>query len=427
MKDSSSALRMKRFAAGSGAVLFFVVALEIVIMISPFAFFFYSVFDPLLHWLASHSATSWLTAFFLPHMILPPTLLLKSIRVAGSVLVIAGFLAFTTCALQVYIGKILKRGIAGKGLYRYIRHPQYLALGLWGLGMAVLWPRFLVLAALALMFVLYYILAVDEERRMLGRFGSDYRDYMNRTGMFLPRPVEARLAVPLRPVQNRALRRLTIVFIISAALLGSGFVLRGLTLNSIPMKTGQNMTLVSILPEDNNSAGKVLTEITMNVEKNRLPFIHRSGSYLVYLMRPDYVMQGMIADTGGQFHLYKKRHTIAMIADWLLHPFEHLRRSPAAMMAKMNNMDPESARRHHCPLGIDSPRLTRDNCPYRRLIFVKVESGFGAHPSGRAAFAFSARRTPAGFADMNVATGEIVKAKEVGKTTAWRDVPTPAI
>ena len=50
--------------------------------------------------------------FFLPHMILPPTLLLQSVRVAGSVLFLLGLATFTVCALQVYLGKIFKWGIA---------------------------------------------------------------------------------------------------------------------------------------------------------------------------------------------------------------------------------------------------------------------------------------------------------------------------
>ena len=97
------------------------------------------------------------------------------------------------------------------------------------------------------------------------------------------------------------------------------------------------------------------------------------------------------------------------------------------MMAKMNNVDPELARRHHCPLGIDDTRLTRDSCPYRRLIFVKVEKESGVQLSDRGVFDFKTKRTPVGFADMDVMTGEIVKTQEVGKTTGWRDVPTPAI
>ncbi|MCG6536246.1 MAG: hypothetical protein L7F78_16480, partial [Syntrophales bacterium LBB04] len=64
-------------------------------MISPFAFFFYSVFNPVLHWLGSYSATGWLTTFFLPHMILPPTLFLKAVRVLGSILFVVGAVTFT--------------------------------------------------------------------------------------------------------------------------------------------------------------------------------------------------------------------------------------------------------------------------------------------------------------------------------------------
>ena len=94
---------------------------------------------------------------------------------AGSVLFLLGLATFTVCALQVYLGKIFKWGIAAKGLYRYIRHPQYLALGLWGIGMAILWPRFIVLATLSLMFILYYFLAKDEERRMLSQYGDSYQ------------------------------------------------------------------------------------------------------------------------------------------------------------------------------------------------------------------------------------------------------------
>ena len=131
----------KRIAATGGILFFFVMAFEVMIMISPFAFFFYSVFSPIFNFLDQHAATRWATLFFLPHMILPPTLFLKSIRVAGSVLFLLGLFTFVVCALQVYLGKIFKWGIAAKGLYRYIRHPQYLALGIWGAGMAILWPQ----------------------------------------------------------------------------------------------------------------------------------------------------------------------------------------------------------------------------------------------------------------------------------------------
>ena len=110
--------KLGKKVATLGAIgVFFIMALEVVIMISPFAFFFYSVFNPIFHFLGQFPATRWTTSFFLPHMILPPTLFLQSLRVLGSVLFVVGFLLFTVCALQVYLGKIFKWGIADRGLY----------------------------------------------------------------------------------------------------------------------------------------------------------------------------------------------------------------------------------------------------------------------------------------------------------------------
>jgi protein-S-isoprenylcysteine O-methyltransferase Ste14 len=141
MRSKDFLERFKKIAMRGGIIFFFIMAFEVMIMISPFALFFYSVFNPVLHWLESYPSTRWLTTFFLPHLILPPTLALKSIRILGSFLFVIGFTTFMVFAFQVYIGKIFKWGIANSGLYCCIRHPQYLALGLWGLGMTILWPR----------------------------------------------------------------------------------------------------------------------------------------------------------------------------------------------------------------------------------------------------------------------------------------------
>ena len=98
--------KMTKLTAFASIILFVIVAFEIMIMISPFAFFFYSVFNPIFNWLGQFPATRWLTSFFLPHMILPPTLFLKTIRIAGSAFFIIGALLFIVCALQVYLGKL---------------------------------------------------------------------------------------------------------------------------------------------------------------------------------------------------------------------------------------------------------------------------------------------------------------------------------
>ena len=413
--------KLKNFAARGGIVVFFIMAFEVMIMISPFAFFFYSVFNPFLHWLNTYAATRWLTAFFLPHMILPPTVFLKTIRIFGSILFVAGSTTFLACALQVYSGKIYSWGIAQKGLYRYIRHPQYLALGLWGIGMAILWARFLVLASLSLMFILYYFLAKDEERRMLSRYGKGYRNYMDNTGLFLPKPIETILAFPFKSMRGAA-RYAFISCSIVAIVIGSGFLLRAITLKSLELSTAGNITVVSILPEDAANGKTVLKKMG----SNRLKFIDSGKDYLAYLMPGDYIMQGMIADTGGKFHLHHGHNTFALITDWVIHPFEHLRRSPAEQMAKMHGVDPAIARNHHCPMAVEH-NLSCENCPYRRIIFIEVDHAGKNRLSGENLFTFAATRTPVGFIDVNTVTGQIVSGQRVGKATAWKDVPTPSI
>lgn len=425
MKESGS---LARGIVALGSIAFFLVmALEVMIMISPFAFFFYSVFSPVFNFLGQHAATRWTILFFLPHMILPPTLFLQAVRVAGSVFFVAGLLTFLVCASQVYLGKIFRWGIADKGLYRYIRHPQYLSLGIWGIGMAILWPRFIVLLTLALMFVLYYFLARDEERRMLKQYGPSYQQYLDATGMFVPRFLERPFDALIDLIPTSPLQYLAVPALIVTLVLGTGFVLRSITLASLPMTAKENLTLVSILPEDGQWQGNVVSGILNGAASGSIPFLRADRNYLGYIMPSDYIMQGMIADTGGHFHLFKQHHTVALIADWVLHPFAHLRRPPAVQMAAMHQADPKVARRHHCPVAIDHADLDCDYCPYRRVILVEIASAKEPHLSGAQMLAGNTTRTPVGFVDLDTRTGELVQVKPVGKGTAWKDVPTPEI
>src|SRR5512136_1627587 len=100
----------KRLTATGIIFLSFIMGLEIVIMISPFAFFLYAAFNPFLLALNQSSMTRWLTAFFLPHMIVPPNEALIIVRILGSVFFVIGMLIFFVCAAQVYLGKLLKKG-----------------------------------------------------------------------------------------------------------------------------------------------------------------------------------------------------------------------------------------------------------------------------------------------------------------------------
>jgi hypothetical protein len=291
---------------------------------------------------------------------------------------------------------------------------------LWGAGLCILWPRFIVLTSFSIMLILYYFLARDEERRMAAQYGQSYSDYLQNTGMFLPRQIETRCAFVLRLIPNGAIRFVMVPVLTVIVVLGCGFVLRAITLHSLPLQSKGNLTLVSILPEDKHLDTNILNGISQAGAG-----LQSQNDYLGYVMPGDYIMQGMIADTGESFHLYKSHHSIAMITEWVLHPFRHLRASPTLHMAKMHHVDPAFARRHHCPIGIDDPNLNCEACPYRRVIIVQVERKNSTHLRPRQLFAFDATRIPIEAVDIDTRSGHVVNVKKVKSSTAWKQVPTP--
>ena len=74
------------------------------------------------------------------------------------------------------------------GLYRFVRHPQYTGLfvGLFGEGV-VHWPTLFSIVILPMIVLAYYLLARSEEKKVIEQFGDEYRDYLARTSMFIPR------------------------------------------------------------------------------------------------------------------------------------------------------------------------------------------------------------------------------------------------
>ena len=390
------------YLVGGVAFVYFIAALEIVIMISPFAFFFYSVFNPILLGLNQWGGTRWLTAFFLPHMIVPPTPLLVVLRILGSILLIAGTLIFLICAAQVYLGKLLKWGVASRGFYALIRHPQYTGLAMAGIGLAILWPRLLTLMFLAVMMFLYYLLAKDEERRMLRRHGESYQGYLERTGMFFPRLGGRRAAVrPMRLLNASVL----FVFLLGGTA-AVGFGLRAYTVAHLPLQTTAGVDVVSILPDDIPMAESLVQSAERDPQvAERLHSMQTSqgGRTLAYIVPVNYVMQGMIANTGPEWMLFQRHQTLAMISDYIINPIGHLQGS------HMNHMG---------PMTHDSPAMKR------RIIFIEVH---GNHPllSATSDFRINDTRVPRFFVDVHLHTNEVLQVQNTPEGTGWGDVPTP--
>jgi protein-S-isoprenylcysteine O-methyltransferase Ste14 len=395
---------MNRKAILSGAiVLYFIIGFEILIMISPFAGLFYSVFTPFLLELAKYPATRWLSAFFLPHMVVPPGAFLKFVRVMGSVLFVTGLSVFVICALQVYTNKFLKRGTALKGLYSIIRHPQYVGLALAGIGLAVLWPRFLTIALWLVMIGLYYLLSKDEERRMLKAYPETYAAYMEKTGMFLPKKIER----PLSP--SGIIGKIALFAFITAFTISSVFFLRYYTVKNLPIwaenlnGSGPHVVALAIMPDDAQKMEHRMNDI-LSMEEVRAK-LGNNGNYLVYFIPADYIMQGMIADTGDEWRLYKRRHfTLSRFMDWVFHPFSHL-------AGHHHSADKEPAG-HGLEMGV-----------VRRLIVLNVSGGVISRPSDY--FSINANRMPLFMVDVDVHNLRLIDIKDLPHGSGWGTLPTP--
>jgi len=385
---------------GSAIVLYFIIGFEILIMISPFAGLFYSAFTPFLFQLSKHDATRWLPAFFLPHMVVPPNGFLKFIRIMGSILFVGGIAVFLVCAFQVYASKFLKRGAVLGGLYSVIRHPQYVALGCAGMGLSILWPRIFTVCLWLVMVALYYLLSKDEERRMLKSHPVTYGAYIERTGMFLPGKLEKKIS------PSTVVGKLGLFVLISTFAIGCVFLLRYYTIKHLPLWTNGDVTSISITHEDARRMEHRMRDV-LSIEEIGAK-LRPGDKYLVYFIPTDYIMQGLIADTGTEWRLYRRRHfTIMRFLHWIFHPFSHLAG--------------DTGHFHDHAAGSVN---TQNNIMVRRLIFLSVSDSAISSPYDF--FSISTRRTPLFMADIDLQNVKLIQMKDLPQETGWGKLPTPA-
>ena len=159
---------LKSLARTAAFLAYFFITLEMLFMVTPFALYYYSVYAPLLSAPSNFSSAAWLPAFFLPHL---STEIVPSI---GGLAFLIGLVGFLVGAIQIYYAKLRRRGVVKSGFYARVRHPQYSFLALAGLGLLIVWPRFILLIIYIHMLWFYYLLARSEEERMQSRYGDLY-------------------------------------------------------------------------------------------------------------------------------------------------------------------------------------------------------------------------------------------------------------
>ena len=390
---------------GSVTLFYLLIALEIVIMISPFAGYFYAGYGPILDVLYGFKATSWVTGFFLPHAVIAKNDLLNFLNTLGRSLFSFGLIAFLIGAMQIYSAKIRRKGVVSSILYRWVRHPQYLFLAISGLGLLLFWPRFIILVLYISMLFVYYILAKNEEDRMLKQHGDSYVAYMQRTAMFVPGEPGKKIFRVLVGWIKSPLLALAVGYglILFFAILVA-FGLRRYTISQISKiyLPEKQITVVSTVPRSDQAMKDVLdvvyadSRIASILSEYRQEEGHKG--FLVHLMPVHYMMQGLFIAPFKSEEKSVRRSSWENVVGFVF-PFF----SPSnhqAMMGRMNS----------------------DNV---RLIFSQLTWPDGKYAPADEALNFSVKHLPLLKVDVDLEHRSVLEVEKTPKRNFWGRMPMP--
>ena len=107
------------------------------------------------------------------------------LHIASYALIIGGLILLGK-AWEVLYKAQKQHNLATGSVYKYIRHPQYLAFILIIFGFLVQWPTLITLLMAPILIIRYIRLAIAEEKEMLKKFGSAYKEYKNKVPGFFP-------------------------------------------------------------------------------------------------------------------------------------------------------------------------------------------------------------------------------------------------
>lgn len=386
------------------SLAYFLIALEVLFMITPFALYFYGVYGPLLTFLSSHRLTAWTVEFFLPHMVFVADPLLEGLSYLQALFVI-GLALFLLAAVPLYFGRLTGRGVVSFGLYRRIRHPQYLFLALSGLGLLLYWPRFIVLLFYLVMLFAYFFLARNEEWRMKREQPGSYEQYMGRTWMFLPGEPGGRLfrRVFCR-LGSRRLGLALLVVLVFALALGTAFGLRSYTLARLPQVRVGGVRLVSVYPRP---PAELETLYALARQQPKVAqTLAADHVHLAYLMPGDFFLTGLILQEGPRFSPVKLKQY-----PYLRHPRPH-----SGGLEKFFRLGYKFFR------TIGTSRRVYD---YERIVFVETLGPDGAAVPPGQELAVGVRRYPVLVVDLDTETHELLAVTPVSGKNAWGRLPMP--
>jgi protein-S-isoprenylcysteine O-methyltransferase Ste14 len=294
----------KKRTAWALLLFYFLIGFEILFMISPFGLYYYSVYGEGLNFLNDYAVTAWLCTFFLPHIAETSSPILNATKIVGWTLAVLGFLGFCAAAIPVYYRKLAKKGAVTGGIYKHIRHPQYLSLIICSLGLLLVWPRNIVMISFVTVIFAYYFLAKAEEKECIAKFGKPYEDYVRRTGMFLPFDYRIGKRMPNLP-RSGVKRYVSILCCYAVALLiavSLTHCLRIWSARSLHSHYEDDTAVVSLTRIDEPTMDKVITlTISHPLVNQQIQAEKRTppARFLIYVMPAEWFMSDLPMNMKG--------------------------------------------------------------------------------------------------------------------------------
>jgi protein-S-isoprenylcysteine O-methyltransferase Ste14 len=390
-----------RWVLRVASIVYGLVMFEVVIMLSPFAFYFYSAYGPILKWLDRYGPTSWLTGFVLPHSVVTNSILLEFLRWnIGRYAFSLGLIGFFICAIQIYGAKLLRRKTVAWGAYRYVRHPQYVCLAIAGFGLFTMWPRLIIFLLFVGMLIAYYWLAKIEERHML-TVDPGYADYRGRTAMFLPGNPGGKLYRMVfgrvhSPTMARCLALIALVWALVLVIAG----LRSYTLEHVARLTDPSgIEVVSVYPMPSGILREALSLALSGEGVQEALAKEHGATFVSHILPQDYAMMGMFADVGSA-HMKAgdiSLHSILELGWWLV------------------------------PFSPQDPRvdLMGSNQNEFRVVFSRVDSPQGMPIRRAEVFSLEGKMTAICIADISLSEQRVIGVVIPPRRSFWGNIKMP--
>lgn len=399
----------RRLLLAGTALAYLLIGLEILIMISPFALYFYAGYGPVLNVLAASRLTSWLPEFFLPHMVFPDDPLVLALSYLQLLLVV-GLLLFFAAAVPLYFGRFTGRGVVSRGLYGRIRHPQYLFLAISGLGLLMYWPRFLILLFYITMLFIYYLLARHEEWRMRLESPGLYEEYMARTpNMFFPGNPGGRLyQLSLGWLKPKWLGVVAAYLLTLVLGIGMALGVRAYTVTRLPVVETGRIKVLPVFPRPDQEINELYRQTLAGSAEVREFLAANPQVNLVYLMPGDFFLAALVTDKDRHFS-EEMIERFPEILEWHQHKFH-------GGLGKFFRIFYNYTR-----------QLGKSETDYdvERLIFVAVGDSEGHPVDGNHLFALGMQRRPVLLVDVDAHSRQVLAVVKSSGLNKWGGMPMP--